>query len=92
MRLPTMSVAYRKVGAAFAVAVLAVCGPLSVTDAYAFKIFGMRFFEKNEEPNDIVDPVNFTLTLNESSADPDLKEALENSSRLFQDTGQAGFR
>ncbi|WP_276119920.1 autotransporter assembly complex protein TamA [Pararhizobium qamdonense] len=85
MRLPTMSVAYRKVGAAFAVAVLAACGPLSVTDAYAFKIFGMRFFEKDEEPNDIVDPVNFTLTLNESSADPDLKEALENSSRLFQD-------
>ncbi|KQY34502.1 autotransporter assembly complex family protein [Rhizobium sp. Root483D2] len=85
MRLPTMSVAYRKVGAAFAVAALAACGPLSVTDAYAFKIFGMRFFEKDEEPNDIVDPVNFTLTLNESSADPDLKEALENSSRLFQD-------
>lgn len=85
MRLPTMSVAYRKVGAAFAVAALTVCGPLSVSDAYAFKIFGMRFFEKDEEPNDIVDPVNFTLTLNESSADPDLKEALENSSRLFQD-------
>jgi translocation and assembly module TamA len=80
-----MSVAYRKVGAAFAVAALTVCGPLSVSDAYAFKIFGMRFFEKDEEPNDIVDPVNFTLTLNESSADPDLKEALENSSRLFQD-------
>jgi translocation and assembly module TamA len=85
MRLPTMSVAYRKVGAAFAVAALAACGPLSVTDAHAFKIFGMRFFEKDEDTTEVVDPVNYSLTLNEPSGDADLKEALENSSRLFQD-------
>ncbi len=85
MRLPTMSVAYQKIGAAIAVAVVAACSPLWVSDAYAFKIFGMRFFEKEEEPNDIVDPVNFSLTLNESTGDADLKTALENSSRLYQD-------
>jgi len=80
-----MSVAYQKIGAAIAVAVVATCSPLWVSDAYAFKIFGMRFFEKEEEPNDIVDPVNFSLTLNESTGDADLKTALENSSRLYQD-------
>ncbi len=85
MRLPNMSVAYRKAGTAIAVAALAACGPLAATDAYAFKIFGMRFFESNEEPIDVVDPVNYSLTLNESSGDADLKEALETSSRLFQD-------
>lgn len=85
MRLPKMSVAYRKAGTAIAVAALAACGPLTATDAYAFKIFGMRFFESKEEPIDVVDPVNYSLTLNESSGDADLKEALETSSRLFQD-------
>ncbi len=85
MRLPNMSVAYRKAGTAIAVAALAACGPLTATDAYAFKIFGMRFFESKEEPIDVVDPVNYSLTLNESSGDADLKEALETSSRLFQD-------
>lgn len=85
MRLPNMSVAYRKAGTAIAVAALAACGPLTATDAYAFKIFGMRFFESKEEPIDVVDPVNYSLTLNENSGDADLKEALESSSRLFQD-------
>lgn len=56
-----------------------------MSDAYAFKIFGISFFESDEETNDVVDPVNYSLTLNEGSGDADLKEALENSSRLFQD-------
>ncbi|MEK1927313.1 MAG: autotransporter assembly complex family protein [Rhizobium giardinii] len=84
-RLPTVSVAYRNAGTAFAVAALAVCGPLSVTDAHALKIFGMRFFESDEEKVEVIDPVNYNLTLTEGSGDEDLKEALENSSRLFQD-------
>jgi len=84
-RLPTVSVAYRNAGTAFAVAALAVCGPLSVTDAHAFKIFGTSFFESDEEKVEVIDPVNYNLTLTEGSGDEDLKEALENSSRLFQD-------
>jgi translocation and assembly module TamA len=58
---------------------------LSVTDAHALKIFGMRFFESDEEKVEVIDPVNYNLTLTEGSGDEDLKEALENSSRLFQD-------
>ncbi|WP_438751572.1 autotransporter assembly complex protein TamA [Pararhizobium sp. O133] len=85
MRLPIVGVAYRKAGTAFAVAALVACGPLSASNAYAFKIFGMRFFESEEEKNPIVDPVNYSLTLTEQSGVSDLKEALENSSRLFQD-------
>lgn len=84
-RLPTVSVAYRNAGTAFAVAALTVCGPLSVTDAHAFKVFGMRFFEGDEEKVEVIDPVNYNLTLTEGSGDADLKDALENSSRLFQD-------
>ncbi|CAN7207830.1 autotransporter assembly complex protein TamA [Pararhizobium sp. LjRoot235] len=84
-RLPTVSVAYRNAGTAFAVAALAACGPLSVTDAHAFKIFGMRFFESDEETVEVIDPVRYNLTLTEGSGDEDLKEALESSSRLFQD-------
>ncbi|CAN7337399.1 autotransporter assembly complex protein TamA [Pararhizobium sp. LjRoot255] len=84
-RLPTVSVAYRNAGTAFAVAALAVCGPLSATEAHAFKIFGISFFESDEEKVEVIDPVNYSLTLTETSGDEDLKEALENSSRLFQD-------
>jgi translocation and assembly module TamA len=78
-RLPTVSVAYRNAGTAFAVAALAVCGPLSVTDAHAFKIFGISFFESDEEKVEVIDPVNYNLILTEGSGDEDLKEALENS-------------
>ncbi|HTO31224.1 MAG TPA: autotransporter assembly complex family protein [Pararhizobium sp.] len=85
MRLPIVGAAYRKVGTAFAVAALVACGPLSASNAYAFKIFGMRFFENEEEKNPVVDPVNYSLTLTEKSGDDDLKDVLENSSRLFQD-------
>ncbi len=85
MRLPIGGVAYRKAGTAVAVAALVACGPLSASNAYAFKIFGMSFFEGEEEKNPIVDPVNYNITLTEDSGDADLKEALENSSRLFQD-------
>ena len=80
-----MSVAYRKAGTAFAVATLAFCGPLSASPAHAFKIFGMSFFENEEEQVDVIDPVNYNLTLTEGSGDAELKEALENSSRLLQD-------
>lgn len=84
-RLPTVSVAYRNAGTAFAVAALCAFGPLSVTDAHALKIFGMSFFESDEEEVEVIDPVSYNLTLTDGSGDEDLKEALENSSRLFQD-------
>lgn len=86
MRLPIMSVAYRRAGAAFAVTVLTACGSLlPATDAHAFKIFGMRFFEGEEDTTPVVDPVEYSLTLSEGTGDDELRETLENSSRLFQD-------
>ncbi|KQV35890.1 hypothetical protein ASE37_10035 [Rhizobium sp. Root268] len=57
-------------------------------EAHAFKIFGMSFFEKDEETNDVIDPVNYTLNLDTGTSDEDLKEALENASRLFQEKDQ----
>jgi translocation and assembly module TamA len=83
-RLPTVSNAYRKTGTALAVLAAMLCGPLSPRDAHAFKIFGMSFFEDDEETNDVIDPVSYTLDLDTGKSDDDLKESLENASRLFQ--------
>ncbi|OJF98004.1 hypothetical protein AX761_13500 [Rhizobium sp. 58] len=85
MRLPKTRLAYRKAGTVLAVAAMALCGPLSATPANAFKIFGMSFFEGEDDTDQVIDPVNYTLTLNGGDEDEDLREALENSSRLFQD-------
>ncbi|MDQ0317863.1 translocation and assembly module TamA [Pararhizobium capsulatum DSM 1112] len=87
-RLPTVSNAYRKTGTALAVLAAVLCGPLSLRDANAFKIFGMSFFENDEEPNEVIDPVNYSLDLETGTADDDLKESLENASRLFQEKDQ----
>lgn len=85
MPLPTGRDAYKKVGTAVAVAALALCGPLSVTQAHAFKILGWSFFEDKDESGAVIDPVSYTVTLDAPSTDEDLKTALENSSRLVQD-------
>ena len=87
MRLPTVSPAYRKAGLALSVAALALCGPASVQDAAAFKLFGINFFgkDKDEEAAEVIDPVTYTVTLNEGTEDDELKSALSGSSRLVQD-------
>lgn len=85
-RLPTISNAYRKTGTALAVLAVALCGPMR--DAHAFKIFGMSFFEKDEDTTEVIDPVNYTLNLETGTSNEDLKEALENASRLFQEKDQ----
>ncbi len=87
-RQPIASLACRKTGTALVVLAAMLCGPLSVRDANAFKIFGMSFFESDEEPNEVIDPVSYTLNLDTGTADEDLKESLENASRLFQEKEQ----
>jgi len=57
---------------------------MSAGKAYAFKIFGMKFFEGDEDEAQVIDPVNYTLTFDAGTDDKELKEALENSSQLFQ--------
>lgn len=57
---------------------------MSASKAYAFKIFGMKFFEGDEDEAQVIDPVSYTLTFDPGTDDKELKEALENSSQLVQ--------
>ncbi|OCP18185.1 MULTISPECIES: autotransporter assembly complex family protein [unclassified Ensifer] len=84
MSPPRSSIAYWKAATALAVAVSCALGPMSATKAYAFKIFGMKFFEGDEDEAQVIDPVNYTLTFDAGTDDKELKEALENSSQLVQ--------
>lgn len=84
MSPPRSSIAYWKAATALAVAASCALGPMSAGKAYAFKIFGMKFFEGDEDEAQVIDPVNYTLTFEPGTDDKELKEALENSSQLFQ--------
>lgn len=84
MSPPRSSIAYWKAATALAVAASCALGPMSASKAYAFKIFGMKFFEGDDDEAQVIDPVNYTLTFDAGTDDKELKEALENSSQLFQ--------
>lgn len=84
---PGKSFAFLRAGTALAVAAGLLCAPVSVSPASAFEIFGMKFFEDEEETAAVIDPVNYTLTLNPGTDEDDLKEAIENTARLKQDEG-----
>lgn len=84
---PGKSFAFLRAGTALAVAAGLLCAPVSVSPASAFEIFGMKFFEDEEETAAVIDPVNYTLTLNPGTDDDDLKEAIENTAHLKQDEG-----
>lgn len=85
---PKKSSAFLKAGTALAVAVALACGPLSARSASAFEIFGMKFFEDEEEAVAVIDPVEYTLTLDPGTDDDKLKEAIENTAHLKQDEGK----
>jgi translocation and assembly module TamA len=81
--------AYRRAGIVTTVAVVTALSPALVADAYAFKLFGINFFGKDDtDANQVPDPIHYDVTLTTDAVDPDLKEALENSSRLVSDKGQ----
>ena len=82
---PEKSFAFLRAGTALAVAAALALGPVSSTPAFAFKLFGMKFFEDEEDTAAVIDPVNFTLTLNTGTDDDDLREAIENTALLKQD-------
>ncbi len=68
------------------IAATAAFSPVLVGNAYAFKLFGITIFGKDEDENlQVPDPVRYDIDLETGSADSDLKEALENSSRLVGD-------
>ncbi|WEX77160.1 autotransporter assembly complex protein TamA [Sinorhizobium numidicum] len=85
MSPPRSSIAYWKAATALAIAASAALGPFFADPAHAIRIFGMRFFESAEEEAQVIDPVNYALTFETGTDDEELREALENSSRLFQD-------
>ncbi|MDX3929775.1 MAG: autotransporter assembly complex family protein [Shinella sp.] len=85
---PGKSFAYLKAGTALAVAAALACTPFLAGNAFAFEIFGMKFFEDEEETAQVIDPVNYTLTLDTGTEDDDLKEAIEGSALLKQDEGK----
>ncbi|WP_439604951.1 autotransporter assembly complex protein TamA, partial [Shinella sp.] len=89
MNRPEKSFAFLRAGTALAVAASLLCGPLSAGPASAFEIFGMKFFEDDEEAaTAVIDPVNYTLTFDPGTDDDDLKDAIENTARLKQDEGK----
>ncbi|MEP9388758.1 autotransporter assembly complex family protein [Mesorhizobium sp. KR9-304] len=54
--------------------------------ANAFELFGFKLFgSDDEEGEDIVDPLNYTVTLTVEGDDEKLKEALDKASSLVQD-------
>ncbi|MBD9374874.1 outer membrane protein assembly factor [Rhizobium sp. ARZ01] len=83
-----LSSAYLRAGTILAAACVLAILPAAATPAFAFKIFGMRFFESDEEKTEVIDPVNYTLSFNAGTDDDELKNAIEASSLLKQDDGQ----
>ncbi|MGB3876010.1 autotransporter assembly complex protein TamA [Shinella zoogloeoides] len=84
---PEKSFAFLKAGTALAVAAALACGPLAANPALAFELFGMKFFEKEKDTAEVIDPVNYSLTLDPGTEDGDLKKAVENAAYLKQDEG-----
>ncbi|WP_152044665.1 autotransporter assembly complex protein TamA [Aureimonas psammosilenae] len=70
-------------------AALAVAAGLTLgatVPADAISIFGLKLFESENDPTaDIVDPVNYTVTLAVQPADADLEKALNAASTLVAD-------
>ncbi|QFI67833.1 autotransporter assembly complex protein TamA [Sinorhizobium alkalisoli] len=85
MSPPRSSTAHWKGAAAFVLAASTALGPFSAGKALAINIFGLRLFESAEEEIQVIDPVRYALTFESGADDADLREALENASRLYQD-------
>ncbi len=68
------------------VAAAAAFSPVLVSKAYAFKLFGITIFGKDEDESlQVPDPVRYDVVLETGTADSVLKKALEDSSRLVGD-------
>jgi translocation and assembly module TamA len=85
---PEKSIAFLRAGTALAVAAALFCGPLSASPVQAFEIFGMKFFEDEEETGQVIDPVDYALTLDAVTDDEELKTAIEATALLKVDEGK----
>ncbi|WP_208645006.1 autotransporter assembly complex protein TamA [Rhizobium gallicum] len=85
-KTPKSGFAYRRAGTMMVIAATAAFSPVLTGEAHAFKLFGITIFGEDENDSEQVpDPVRYDANLTTNTADPDLKEALENSSRLIGD-------
>ncbi len=64
---------------------LALC---SVSEANALKLFGITLFGSEEETIEVINPVNYTATIDTGTEDKDLAERLENAASLVNDAEQ----
>lgn len=86
---PEKSFAFLRAGTALAVAAALVCGPFAAAPVSAFEIFGMKFFEdEDEDAVSVIDPVEYSLTLDAGTDDDELKDAIENTALLKADEGK----
>jgi translocation and assembly module TamA len=53
------------------------------TEAAAFEIFGIRLFGNDEAGRDVIDPLDYTITLDTGEADRALRKSLERTSLLL---------
>ncbi len=53
--------------------------------ANAFELFGFKLFGSDEEDEDVVDPLHYTVTLTVEGGDEKLKDDLDEASSLVQD-------
>jgi len=64
-------------------AALLLMAPGSAPGAFALEIFGLKIFEPEDDFSDIVDPLNYTVTLEVLGDDDDLKDDLEDASVMI---------
>lgn len=86
---PDKSFAFLRAGTALAVAAVFACTLVPAAPALAFELFGMKFFESDEEEAaPVIDPVSYALTLDAGTGDEALKEAIETTALLKADEGK----
>ena len=85
---PRLGIAFLRAGTSLALASTLAILPLAAEPAFAFKIFGMRFFESDEEEPEVIDPVNYALTFDAGTDDDELKGVIEAAALLKQDEGE----
>jgi len=80
--LPKFSYAFRLGLAVFIASPLV---PGATPTAAAFEIFGIRLFGSDEPDRDIIDPLDYTVTLETGAAERKLRKSLERTSLLVAD-------
>ena len=86
---PKKSIAYRQAGTVAAVAAVLALGPVWADNAFAFKLFGIKLWGKDETSDQVSDPVHYTVDFKSDNLDKDLKSALGDTSMLIADKDKA---